>query len=105
MQKKLAPPTVALSSKLLLDRSTNYLHALNRGVAASPPEIKIIEAFDLLEFQKRARETCCPKKLFELWEDVCRRYDHHLINRYEFDEMKEDNLAQSSRSGFIEAFY
>lgn len=48
-----------------------------------------IEAFDLLEFQKKARETCCPKALFELWEDVCRRYDKRLISLYEFEEMKE----------------
>ena len=49
----------------------------------------IIEAFDLLQFQQRARETCCPKKLFELWEDVCRRYDRKEIGRYELEEMKE----------------
>lgn len=48
----------------------------------------IIEAFDLLEFQRRARETCCPKTLFQLWEDVCRRYDQHEIGEYQFEEMK-----------------
>lgn len=47
------------------------------------------EAFDLLTFQKKARETCDPKKLFELWEDVCRRYDRREIGNYELDEMKE----------------
>ncbi|MBU6455645.1 MAG: hypothetical protein KGS72_27990, partial [Cyanobacteria bacterium REEB67] len=52
-------------------------------------EITIIEPFDLLEFQKKARETCCPKKLFELWEDVCRRYDRHQIGQYDYEEMKE----------------
>jgi hypothetical protein len=48
----------------------------------------IIEAFDLLEYQRRARETCCPKTLFQLWEDVCRRYDQHEIGEYQFEEMK-----------------
>ena len=52
-------------------------------------EVTIIEAFDLLEFQKRARESCDPKKLFELWEEVCRRYDKGEIGIYELEEMKE----------------
>ena len=52
-------------------------------------EIVIIEPFDLLEFQKKARETCCPKRLFELWEDVSGRYDRHQIGEYEYEEMKE----------------
>jgi hypothetical protein len=52
-------------------------------------EAIIIEAFDLLEYQKKARETCDPKRLFELWEDVCRRYDRREIGSYELDEMRE----------------
>lgn len=48
-----------------------------------------MELFDLLEFQQRARELTDPKKLFELWEDVCRRYDRREIGNYELDEMKE----------------
>jgi hypothetical protein len=52
-------------------------------------EDREIEAFDLLLFQKKARETCCPKKLFELWEDVCRRYERGEIGQYQFEEMKE----------------
>lgn len=47
------------------------------------------EPFELLAFQKKARESCCPKTLFELWEDVCRRYDRRQISEYEFEEMKE----------------
>ncbi|HEY9713549.1 MAG TPA: hypothetical protein V6C72_08760, partial [Chroococcales cyanobacterium] len=50
---------------------------------------QIIDGFDLLEFQQRARELCCPKKLFELWEDVCRRYERREIGVYELEEMKE----------------
>ena len=48
-----------------------------------------IEGFDLLEFQQRAREMCCPRKLFHLWEDVCKRYERGEIGMYELDEMKE----------------
>ncbi len=48
-----------------------------------------MEAFDLIEFQQRARELADPKKLFELWEDCCRRYERSEIGRYELDEMKD----------------
>ena len=48
-----------------------------------------IESFDLLEFQQRARDLCCPKKLFELWEDICARFERHEIGSYEVEEMKE----------------
>ncbi len=48
-----------------------------------------MEPFDLIEFQQLARQICCPKKLFELWEDVCRRYERHEIGLYEYEEMKE----------------
>ena len=48
-----------------------------------------METFDLLEFQQLARETCCPKKLFELWEDICRRYERKEIGAYQLEEMKE----------------
>ena len=47
------------------------------------------EQFDLIEFQQKARELLDPKKLFELWEDVCRRYERGEISLYELDEMKE----------------
>lgn len=46
------------------------------------------EQFDLIEYQQKAREMTCPKKLFALWEEVCYRYDHHEIGRYELEEMK-----------------
>lgn len=48
-----------------------------------------MESFDLIEFQQKARELCDPKKLFELWEDVCRRYERREISEYELEEMKE----------------
>jgi len=52
-------------------------------------EDRTIEPFDLLEYQKRARDICCPRKLFELWEDVCRRYERQEIGSYQLEEMKE----------------
>jgi hypothetical protein len=45
--------------------------------------------FDLLECQKTAREMLCPQKLYQLWEDVCRRYERREIGHYELEEMKE----------------
>jgi hypothetical protein len=48
-----------------------------------------MESFDLIEFQQKARETCDPKKLFELWEDVCKRFERREIGEYELEEMKE----------------
>lgn len=48
-----------------------------------------MDPFDLIEFQQKARETCDPKKLFELWEDVCRRYERQEVGNYELEEMKE----------------
>jgi hypothetical protein len=48
-----------------------------------------VERFDLLEFQQRARETCCPQKLFQLWEDICRRYERNEIGQYQMEEMKD----------------
>ncbi len=47
------------------------------------------EPFDLLEFQQKAREMVCPKKLFAFWENICRRYERHEIGQYQLDEMKE----------------
>lgn len=51
--------------------------------------METVETFNLLEFQQKARELCCPKKLFQLWEDVCKRYDSREIGEYELEEMKE----------------
>ncbi len=47
------------------------------------------QPFDLLEFQQMAREILCPKKLFLLWENVCRRYERQEIGLYQLEEMKE----------------
>jgi hypothetical protein len=45
--------------------------------------------FDLIEFQREARECKLPGTLFQLWEEVCKLYDKGLISQYELDEMKE----------------
>lgn len=44
--------------------------------------------FDLLEYQKMARESSYPDKLLKLWEEVCWMYERGMIGRYELDEMK-----------------
>ena len=61
----------------------------NHSVADQCERELTIDPFDLLEYQQRARETCCPKKLFALWEDICQRYEQRQIGQYELDEMKE----------------
>ncbi len=33
--------------------------------------------------------SAVPKSFFQLWEDVCRRYDSREIGEYELEEMKE----------------
>lgn len=44
--------------------------------------------FDLIDFQREARNRKQPKELFALWEEVCRCYDQGLIGQYDLDEMK-----------------
>lgn len=48
-----------------------------------------MEPFDLIEFQQKAKDMTDPRKLFELWEDCCKRYDRNEIGKYELDEMKD----------------
>jgi hypothetical protein len=43
----------------------------------------------LIEYQRKGRELCCPRKLFELWEEVCDRYERREITIYDLEEMKE----------------
>jgi hypothetical protein len=44
--------------------------------------------FDLIEYQRQARNHTLPGSLFKLWEDVCKHYDRGLIGTYELEEMK-----------------
>jgi hypothetical protein len=46
------------------------------------------EGFDLIEYQEKARDIYSPKRLFELWEEVCKKYDQGSIGSYALDEMK-----------------
>ncbi len=48
-----------------------------------------MEPFDLIDTQQKAREIYDPKKLFELWEEICQRFERHEIGIYELDEMKD----------------
>jgi len=47
-----------------------------------------MKRFDLIEYQDRVRTTKSPRKLFELWSEVCWFYDHGYVGRYQLDEMK-----------------
>lgn len=47
-----------------------------------------MQVFDLIEYQRDARNRKQPRELFELWEEVCRQYDRGIIGRYELEEMK-----------------
>ena len=44
--------------------------------------------FDLIEYQRNAREIMFPDQALKLWEEVCTLYDRGFIGRYELDEMK-----------------
>lgn len=47
-----------------------------------------MRTFDLIEFQRDARDKNKPEELFRLWEEVCHAYDRGIIGQYELDEMK-----------------
>ncbi len=47
-----------------------------------------MKTFDLIEYQRDARNRKQPSELFALWEEVCRHYDQGIIGQYELDEMK-----------------
>ena len=44
--------------------------------------------FNLIAYQEEVRQISSPKKLFELWAEICRHYDRGHISKYELDEMK-----------------
>jgi len=57
--------------------------------------------FSLIEFQEKAQEMSSPKKLFELWAEVCRYYDRGQIGKYELDEMKSQIWPRLHRMAAI----
>jgi hypothetical protein len=64
------------------DPSRNY------GVQKNPEKFDSPDKFDLIEYQDKARDMYSPRRLFELWEDVCKKYDRGVIRSYDLDEMK-----------------
>lgn len=50
--------------------------------------VRLMNNFDLIECQEQARNTSSPRKLFDLWDEVCRRYDRGQIVKTELEEMK-----------------
>jgi len=56
--------------------------------ATNYPGNSSCDGFDLIEYQDKARDIYSPRRLFELWEDVCKKYDKGFIGSYALDEMK-----------------
>lgn len=75
--------SIARTRKLDMEKKKGHPAGVHRGRCPA------IETFDLIEFQQRARDLSCPKKLFELWEDCCQRYERREICIYDLEEMKE----------------
>ncbi|MBZ0188388.1 MAG: hypothetical protein K8F91_19225 [Candidatus Obscuribacterales bacterium] len=45
--------------------------------------------FDLIDYQRKARNLNSPQKLFSLWDQVCAFYERGSISEYEWTEMKD----------------
>jgi hypothetical protein len=48
-----------------------------------------MEVFDLVSIQRQATESKSPRALFDLWEQVCRKYDRGQIGKYHLQELKD----------------
>ena len=48
-----------------------------------------MEPFNLIDYQKKARETYSLIKLYDLWQEGCTLYEKRLIGSYQLEEMKE----------------
>ena len=82
------------------DPSRNY------SIPQNPEKLDGADRFDLIEYQDKARDMYSPKRLFELWEDVCKKYDRGVIRSYDLDEMKAvilPKLHMLSQSRFFAA--
>ncbi|MBK9143541.1 MAG: hypothetical protein IPM23_13650 [Candidatus Melainabacteria bacterium] len=63
--------------------------------------MKDFNDFDLIDFQRRARNTSCPRKLFGLWDQVCTLYERGQISAYEWNEMKDILKPSISRASLV----
>jgi hypothetical protein len=66
------------------DPANNYADKFGSKAKGS----ETLDRFDLIEYQDKARDIYSPKRLFDLWEDVCKKYDRGVIRSYDLDEMK-----------------
>ncbi len=48
-----------------------------------------MDPFNLIDYQKKARETYSLSKLYDLWQEVCILYEKRAIGNYQLEEMKE----------------
>ena len=55
--------------------------------------------FDLIQYQHEARTLTTPQSAFQMWEDVCRKYEAGMIAQSEWEELKDtlwSMLAETS---------
>ncbi len=45
--------------------------------------------FDLIQYQRDARTLTTPQSVFQMWEDVCRKYEVGAIALNEWEELKD----------------
>jgi hypothetical protein len=56
--------------------------------------------FDLIQYQRDARTLTTPQSVFQMWEDVCRKYEVGVIAPNEWEELKDtlwSHLAETSK--------
>lgn len=56
--------------------------------------------FDLIQYQHEARNLTTPQSVFQMWEDVCRKYELGTIGLNEWEELKDTLwavLAETSK--------
>lgn len=63
-----------------------------------------MNSFNLLEYQQLAREISSPRKLYDLWQEVCRMYERGLIGLYHLEEMKEVIMPNLKALSYVQHF-
>jgi len=56
--------------------------------------------FDLIQYQHDARTLTTPQSVFQMWEEVCCKYEVGMIAQNEWEELKDtlwSVLAQTSK--------